>query len=190
MNAQFREIKKILLKFKTEYESLYSFGIIKNPNTPITERDIVSELYCYLKQYCKGKKLSVHTEIKPAPSENVSREKLKKLPRIDLVILQKDWLPSAVKIQNNYKKGLIEARFGAVPYEYFHTAIEVKIQSTVGDVKKDIDTLKTIRKNNTKCNCYMVLLNARGRRQDHEKVLNYTNKSDLCLVEYTCQREI
>ncbi len=185
MNTHYDQIKKILFNFRAEYNGLYSTGDVSNSNTPITERDIVSELYCSLKEYCKGKKISIHTEIKPAPSENISREHLKKLPKIDLVILQNNWVPAAVKIQNKYNKGLIEARFGAVPYKYFHTAIEVKIQSNVSNSKKDIDTLANIRKKSKSCNCYMVLLNARGRKKDHEKILEYADQHEICLVEHT-----
>ncbi len=185
MNTHYDEIKKILFNFKTEYKRLYSAGDVRNPDTPITERDIVSELYCKLKEYCKGKRISIHTEVKPAPSGNVSREQLKKLPKIDLVILQNNWVPAAVEIQNKYNKGLTEARFGAVPYKYFHTAIEVKIQSNVGNSKKDIDTLATIRKKSKSCNCYMVLLNARGRKKDHDRIVEYADQHEICLVEHT-----
>ncbi len=185
MNTHYDQIKKILLNFKEEYKDLYSEADVNNPNTPITERDIVSELYCHLKKYCKGKKLSIHTEIKPTSSENVTRDQLKKLSRIDLVILQDNWMPSAIKIQNKYNKGSIEARFGAVPQKYFHTAIEVKIQSHVGNSRKDIDTLSAIRKKNKSCNCYMVLLNARGRSKDHENIHCYAKQHDIFLVEHT-----
>ena len=179
------QIKKILFDYREEYKSLYREGDVKYPDTPITERDIVSGLFCNLTNYCKNKKLSIHTEIKPIPSGDILQERLRELPIIDLVILQNNWIPAAVKIQNKYKKGLIEARFGAVPYKYFHTAIEVKIQSNVSNSKKDIDTLSYIRKKNKSCNCYMVLLNARGRYQDHEKIIAYANENDICLVEYT-----
>jgi hypothetical protein len=80
-----------------------------------------------------------HTEIKPTLNKNTPISELKKSFRIDNVILKnigkQNWIDDAVFIQNRYKKGAIEARFSSVPIEYFHTAIEVKIQSDIPDSK-------------------------------------------------------
>ena len=191
MNEHFNEVYHILSDLRADYGNLCPSGV-KDPSTPITERDIVSEIYYRLKNFCVEKELYPHTEIKPAPSENAKREELKRLPKIDVVILKnhknRSWLSSAIKIQDRYKKGMIEARFGSVPVEFFHTAIEVKIQSNVKDAKKDIDTLCGIFERNNSCNCFMVLLNARGLRKDHNQIINYAKEKSIQLIEYTCKR--
>ena len=190
MNEDYKKIKRILADLRSEYADLCSNDLM-DPNTPITERDIVAEIYYRLKLFCKKKKLYPHTEIKPA-SRNFSIDELKKLPRIDVVILKNNghlsWLSAATKIQNRYKKGMVEARFSSVPINFFHTAIEVKIQSNVRSAKKDLDTLSGIMKKKKSCNCFMVLLNARGPRKDHEKIIKYAQEKKIHLIEYTFNR--
>ena len=189
MNEEYEKIKRILADLRSEYANLCS-NDVKDPNTPITERDIVAEIYYRLKLFCEKKTLYPHTEIKPAFSRNLSIDELKKLPRIDVVILKNNghlsWLSAATKIQNRYKKGMVQARFSSVPIVFIHTAIEVKIQSNVRAAKKDIDTLDEILKKNKSCNCFMVLLNARGLRKDHEKIIKYAQEKKIHLIEYTC----
>lgn len=189
MNEHFNIVEGILFDLKKEYANSSSVEIVA-PSAPITERDIVSEIYCRLKNFCRNADLYPHTEIKPAPSENAEPSKLRRLPKIDVAILKnlktKTWISSATKIQNRYKKGLIESRFGSVPIEFFHTAIEVKIQSNVRDAKKDIDTLANILEQNKLCNCFMVLLNARGLKKDHLRIVQYAEQKSINLIEYTC----
>jgi hypothetical protein len=185
MNNEFVQIKRILHDLKSEY-AILSCGDEFDPNLPITERDIVSEIYCRLKFHFLKTELSVHTEIRPVPSVSSEPEELKRLPRIDVAILFGDsWLNEAIKLQNKYKKGEFEARFSSVPVESFHTAIEVKIQSHPADSIKDINTLCGIQKNNKNCNCFLVLLNARGKKRDHLKITEYANQKQINFVEYT-----
>jgi len=189
MKEHFEIVEEILSDLKEEYANSSTVEKI-DPTAPITERDIVSEIYCRLKNFCHRTGLYPHTEIKPAPSENTYPGELKKLPKIDVVILKnlksKTWISSATKIQNRYKKGLIESRFSSIPIEFFHTAIEVKIQSNVINAKNDIDTLANIFKQNKLCNCFMVLLNARGLKKDHSKIIQYAEQKSISLIEYTC----
>ena len=189
MNEHFKIVEGILSDLKEKYVNSCTAEIV-DPTAPITERDIVSEIYCRLKNFCHSADLYPHTEIKPAPSESIDPGELRRLPQIDVVILKnlgaKTWISSAAKIQNRYKKGLIEARFGSIPIEFFHTAIEVKIQSNVRDAQKDIDTLANIFEQNKLCNCFMVLLNARGHRKDHSKIKQYAEHKSINLIEYTC----
>ena len=156
---------------------------------PITERDIVAEIYRRLKEFYNNKKLSVHCEIKPAPNDNTKPEELRRLPRIDVGIITntngRAWISSAKKLQEQYKKGFIEARFSSIPIDFFHTAIEAKIQSNVKSAMKDIDTLKQINEVNKSCNCFFVLLNARGQKSDHESIKQYANRKGIYIVEYT-----
>jgi len=190
MNEDYKKIKRILSDIRSEYARMCS-NDVKDPNAPVTERDIVAEIYYRLKLFCKNKSLYPHTEIKPASSTKQSISDLKKLPRIDVVILKNNgsrfWLSDAKRIHDRYKKGLVEARFSSVPIRFFHTAIEVKIQSRVMNAKKDIDILADILKSNKTCNCFMVLLNARGERKNHEKIMDYAQGKDIHLIEYTCQ---
>jgi hypothetical protein len=189
MNEHFEIVEGILSDVKEEYLNLSTAEIV-DPTAPITERDIVSDIYCRLKKFCHSADLYPHTEIKPAPCENTDPSELRRLPKIDVVILRnlkaKTWISSATNIQNRYKKGLIESRFGSVPIEFFHTAIEVKIQSNVRDAKKDIDTLASIFEQNKLCNCFMVLFNARGLKKDHSKIMQYAEQKSINLIEYTC----
>jgi hypothetical protein len=99
------------------------------------------------------------------------------------------WLSAATKIQNRYKKGMIQARFSSVPINFFHTAIEVKIQSDVRSAKKDLDTLSGIMEKKKSCNCFMVLLNARGPKKNHEKIIKYAQEKKIYLIEYTFNRQ-
>ncbi|MBK8806256.1 MAG: hypothetical protein IPO21_06300 [Bacteroidales bacterium] len=187
MNLDFEEIKSILLEIKSDY--INGLNSEKKASIYITERDIVSEIFNRLKLYCSNRNLSSHTEIKPVPSQSSEISDLKRLPRIDNVILQnkgeKTWKSDAINFQDKYKKGLIEARFSSVPIEYFHTAIEVKIQSNTSDAKKDIDKLRKIQDANNDCNCFFMLLNARGRINDHNSILEYAKKQNISIIDYT-----
>jgi hypothetical protein len=191
MNKDFDNIKSVLLKVRSDYISGVQIDEI-NHDSPITERDIVAELYYRLRQIYSNSNLNVHCEIKPASSENDSNHRLRKLPRIDVGILtvndNKLWISSAKKIQDRYKKGQFEARFSSIPIEFFHTAIEVKIQSNIRDAKDDIDLLKKIHDSNNNCNCFFVLLNARGRRSDHTAIQKYADENEICIIEYTCRK--
>jgi hypothetical protein len=86
MNNDFEILKSILSELRSDYTSKCQLDRI-NHEAPITERDIVAEIYCRLKDFCKSKGLSVHCEIKPSPSENAEIELLKRLPKIDVGIL-------------------------------------------------------------------------------------------------------
>ena len=190
MNKDFEAIKSVLSELRSDYIAKCHLDIL-DENAPITERDIVADIYCRLKNNFYDRDLSVHCEIKPASSENAQTEELRRLPKIDVGILSnksgRSWLSSAIKLQNNYRKGHIEARFSSIPVEYFHTAIEVKIQSKFSDAKKDIDTLRTLLDSNDECNCFFVLMNARGQRADHDKIQKYANQMGICMFEYTCR---
>ena len=190
MNNDFEILKSILSKLRSDYISGCQLNTI-DQISPITERDIVAEIYCKLKGFCSNKDLSVHCEIKPAIDENVDTEHLKWLPKIDVGILSnidgRTWISSAMKLQDKYKKGLIEARFSSIPFEFFHTAIEVKIQSNFYDAKKDIDILKNLYDSNKSCNCFFVLLNARGKRSDHDAIKKYADSKGIYVFEYTCR---
>jgi len=178
MNQDFTTIEEILTKLKDYYNEHVSGDSIDDIQVPITERDIVAEIYCRLKPFCKENSLSVHTEIKPAPdNENSSSDDLKKLSRIDVVILKGNWIPSAIELQNKYIKGKYEARYSSIPVSFFHTAIEVKIQSKPGDAEADIEKLKKIHCQNPDCNCFFVLLNVRGKSSDHKTIGDYLGKS-------------
>ena len=161
MNADFEDIKSILLQIKSEYMNGFVNNII-DANVHITERDIVSEIYSRLRLFCSNKNLFSHTEIKPAPSTSSKISDLKRLPRIDNVILndigEEKWISDAINLQDKYKKGLFEARFSSIPIKFFHTAIEVKIQSNIRDARKDIDKLIIIQNANKNCNCFFILL--------------------------------
>jgi hypothetical protein len=190
MNSDFEAIKSILSELRSDYIvgcHLEEF----NEKAPITERDIVAEIYCRVKNYCRNKELSAHCEIKPAPSDTVEPDELKRLPKIDVGILSyekgKSWVSAAIKLQNGYNKGLIEARFSSIPINFFHTAIEVKIQSNFSDAKKDIDILRNISDSNEACNCFFVLLNSRGQRTDHDKIQRYADQKGIFMFEYTCR---
>jgi len=116
---------------------------------------------------------------------------LKRLPKIDVGVLsgknRQSWVPAAIKLQNSYDKGLIEARFSSVPIAFFHTAIEVKIQSKPSDARKDIDILKHISDFNPACNCFFILLNSRGQRSDHDAIQRYADQNKIFMFEYTCR---
>ena len=186
----FEIIKNILSELCSDYSSLCKLDRI-DQKAPITERDIVAEIYSRLKVFCNSQKgLSTHCEIKPSSSEDAKIEELKRLPRIDIAILSdingRTWTASAMKLQGKYKKGPIESRFSSIPVEFFHTAIEVKIQSNVRDAKKDIEILNKIHNSNKKCNCFFILLNARGDKSDHDAIKEHADKNGICIFEYTC----
>lgn len=188
MNPDYKQIEDILLQVKSKYIE-QSSNEMYNPNVAVTERDIVSELYSRLKDFCNGKKLYSHTEIKAAPDRNTPLDVLKKLKRIDNVILknigEQNWMEDAIYIQNRYQKGSIESRFSSIPIKFFHTAIEVKIQSYFPDLKKDIDKLSEIKIQNKECNCIFFLLNARGKEQDHKALLEYAKLKDIPVIEFS-----
>lgn len=184
-NSNYADIKDILETLKNDYIKMWEK---KDPAIPITERDIVSEIYNRLKDYCKEKGLHVHTEVKPKLDDNITTNK-KGLPIIDVVILEnkdeESWLDAATRIQDRYDKGFIEARFSLIPVKYFNTAIEVKIQSKIDDTKKDIDKLSKLKQYNRTCNTFFVLLNARGKRIDHDNIVKKANEKQIDIIEYT-----
>jgi len=188
MNEDFDQIKRCILDLKEEYRQGATTDKI-NPELPITERDIVSEIYYRLKIFCRGKELFSHTEIRPTSSLVTNKEYSRSTDRIDNVILKnnenRSWIQAALDIQNRYKKGEIEARFSSVPVNFFHTAIEVKIQSKFTDLKKDIIKLKYIKEQNPNCNVLFVLLNSRGKQSDHAKIIEYANSESIPIIEYT-----
>ncbi|MDX2479361.1 MAG: hypothetical protein QNK24_03370 [Desulfuromusa sp.] len=65
------------------------------------------------------------------------------------------------------------------------SAIEVKIQSKPIDSKKDIDTLFQLHQKNQACNCYLLLLNARGKRKNHSEIMEYANEKGISFIEHT-----
>ena len=191
MNDDFVTIKSILARLRLLYAKRCSVDV-DDPATQITERDIVADIRQSLMSFCASSGHQVHCEIRPAANEDVEPKDMKRLPRIDVVILRDRgddlWLDAAKKLQDKYRKGSIEARFASVPIRFFHTAIEAKIQSKVSDAKDDIDTLKAIEAKNHACNCFFVLLNARGRSSDHDSVLAYGRENGITVIEHTAQR--
>jgi len=85
MNKDFDNIKSILLRLRSDYISGVQIDEI-NQDSPITERDIVAELYYRLRDFYKNSNFNVHCEIKPTPSENENIHNLRRLPRIDVGI--------------------------------------------------------------------------------------------------------
>ena len=77
-------------------------------SAPITERDIVAEIYFRLKTFCRENGLSVHCEIKPATDEDAEPKRLIRLPKIDVGILasinERTWISSALKLQDNQER--------------------------------------------------------------------------------------
>ena len=104
------EIRSILAKLRSDYVAQCSLDV-NDPETPITERDIVTELCGRLKVFCRSRGYQVHCELKPAPDENVGPEEMKRLARVDVGILtnrgQASWLSEAKKLQGKYRKGSI-----------------------------------------------------------------------------------
>ena len=191
MNDDFASVADVLAKLRSTYASCCTADV-DNPTAPITERDIVSDIRNGLLDFCAAKGYHVHREVRPASSKDIAPDQAIRLPRIDVVVLRdgdgRSWLADAKALQDNYRQGRFQARFSSVPVEFFHTAIEAKIQSNVSDAKKDIDTLKSIRDANISCNCFFVLLNARGRVRDHDHILAYAQEQGVTTVEFTAQR--
>lgn len=191
MNNEFKDVKRILNRLKNKYAKCCNSDV-KDPFIQITERDIVADVRYSLIRFCKMKNYYVHCEIRPAANANIGPDEMKQLPRIDVVVLRDinkaSWLNAAKKLQNKYRKGSIEARFSSIPINFFHSAIEVKIQSNVSNAKKDIDTLRKIEEKNPYCNCFFILLNARGRINDHNRIVEYGRKKKITVIEYTSKR--
>ena len=191
MNDNFETVKSVLIHLSDLYAARCKFDV-DDPAIQITERDIVADIRHSLMEFCVLNGYHVHCEIRPAANENIAPDEMKRLPRIDVAILRDSkkasWLAAAKKLQGKYRKGSIEARFSSVPIKFIHTAIEAKIQSNVANAKKDIDTLKDIEEKNPFCNCFFILLNARGRIRDHDKILAYAQEKKVSIIEYTAQR--
>ena len=191
MNDDSATIRGILEELRSEYAACCPLDV-DDPEAPITERDIVAEILNRLRAFCRSKGYQVHCEIKPAPDSSIGPERMRKLPRVDVVVLTNknsaSWLSAAKILQNKYDKGSIQARFSSIPVEFFHTAIEAKIQSDVANAKEDIDTLKMIRESNPCCSCFFVLLNARGRVGDHDLIQEYARQKGIEIIEYTAKR--
>jgi len=186
MSKHYNEIKRILEELREDYMNEWKN---KESSMFISERDILSEIYLRFKKYCQGKDIEVHTEVKPT-KEGKRKIFLKgdkqKRNEVDVVILGgEEWFNEAIKHQEAYIKGPIEARFSNVPIEHFEVAIEVKIQSFVYDSYNDIEKLKQISQLNNNCDCFLVLLNARGRKEDHIKIISRAKETGVEIIEYT-----
>lgn len=184
-------IKSILAELRSEYAAQCPLDV-DDPEAPVTERDIVAEIRHRLKAFCHSRGYQVHCEIKPAPDDNIGPDQMRKLPRVDVVVLANknhaSWLSAAKSLQDKYVKGSIQARFASIPIEFFHTAIEAKIQSDVVNAREDIDTLRMILDSNSLCNCFFILLNARGRVRDHDQIQAYARQKGIPIIEYTSKR--
>ena len=191
MNNDAATIRSILEELRSEYEDCCSLDV-DDPQAPITERDIVAEIRDRLKAFCRSNGYQVHCEVKPAPDSGAGPERMRTLPRIDVVVLSDknsvSWLAAAKTLQNKYHKGSIQARFSSIPVEFFHAAVEAKIQSDVANAREDIDKLKMIHESNPSCNCFFVLLNARGRVGYHEQIREYAQRKRIEIIEYTAKR--
>lgn len=191
MNDDAATIRSILEELRSEYVASCPLDV-DDPQAPITERDIVAEIRNRLKAFCQSRGYQVHCEVKPAPDNGIGPERMRTLPRVDVVVLSDknsvSWLAAAKSLQNKYDKGSIQARFSSIPVEFFHTAIEAKIQSNVANAREDIDSLKTIHERLPSCNCFFVLLNARGRVEDHEQIREYAQRKGIEIIEYTAKR--
>jgi hypothetical protein len=191
MNDHFEAVKNILAGLRSQYASRWCVDG-DDPATQITERDIVADIRHSLLAFCDANGFHVHCEIRPAPNTKIGPDEMKRLPRIDVVVLQnsygQSWFDAAKILQDKYQKGTIEARFSSIPIEFFHCAIEAKIQSNVADAKKDIDALRDIQKVNQACYCFFVLLNARGLVRDHDDILAYGCEKGIEIIEYTARR--
>lgn len=191
MNQDFDAVRDVLLGLRSEYAAQSPVDVV-SPDAPVTEADISSDIRSELKGFCRGRRLHVHCEIKPTPNYAVARMPTKDSSRIDVVILSDhgsaSWLEAARKLQDQCDKGAIEARFSSVPVKFFHTAVQVKIQSLVRDARRDIDKLEAIRAENPSCNCFFVLLNARGQPRDHDAIAAYAQDKGIFVVEYTAKR--
>lgn len=192
MNDDAATIRGILEELRSEYANCCPLDV-DDPEALITERDIVAEIRERLKAFCRSRGYQVHCEIKPARDSGIGPERMRTLPRVDVVVLRDknslSWLAVAKTLQNKYGKGSIQARFSSIPVEFFHTAVEAKIQSDVTDARKDIDNLKKIHESNPSCNCFFVLLNARGRVGDHEQIREYAQLKDIEIIEYASKKE-
>lgn len=190
MNDDAATIRSILEELRSEYAACCPLDV-DDPEAPITERDIVTEIRNRLIAFCRTRGYQVHCEVKPAPDSGIGPERMRRLPRVDVVVLSDknsvSWLAAAKSLQNKYDKGSIQARFSSIPVEFFHTAVEAKIQSDVANARKDIDNLKMLHDSNPSCNCFFVLLNARGRVGDHEQIREYAQRKGIEIVEYTAK---
>ncbi len=191
MNEDAATIRNILEELRSEYAT-FCPGDVDDPEAPITERDIVAEIRDRLKAFCRSNGYQVHCEVKPAPDCSIGPEHMRMLPRVDVAVLRDknsvSWLDAAKILQNKYPKGFIQARFSSIPVEFFHTAVEAKIQSNVANARNDIDNLKMIHESNPSCNCFFVLLNARGRVGDHEQIRNYAQRTGIEIIDYTAKK--
>ena len=192
MNDHFKAVKRVLAELRSQYASRCGVDV-DHPAIQITERDIVADIRHSLLAFCTRHGFQVHCEIRPASDTSMEPNEMRSLPRIDVVVLQdktgSSWLAAAKLLQNKYNEGRFQARFSSVPIEFFHTAVEAKIQSNVSDARKDIDTLKRIHDCNPSCNCFFVLLNARGRVPNHDQILAYGRENGVAIVEFTAQRD-
>lgn len=177
----YRSVEKILEHLKKDYQQ-WSQSDVPDPRAPFTERDAVAEIYCRLKDLSVSHDLYVHCEVKPYPFTSP-----KIIPDISLIknLGKRSWTEEANEIHAGHDAGSIESRFSAVPVEFFHAALEIKIQSNFSNAKKDIDKLNQLRQMNPRCNCFLVLLNARGKCRDHEKIIKYGQDKGIGVIEYT-----
>jgi hypothetical protein len=191
MNDDYSAVEDLLVQLRSRYASRCSVDV-DDPATPITERDIVADIRYSLMAWCIAKGYHVHCEVRPAPGTSIAPDQTRQLPRIDVAVLRnsdgQSWLAAAKAIQDMYREGRFQARFSSVPVKFFHTAVEAKIQSNVASAKKDLDTLKSIQDANPSCNCFFLLLNARGRVRDHDRILTYGQEKRVAVVEFTAQR--
>jgi hypothetical protein len=97
-------------------------------------------------------------------------------------------LAEAKNLQNKYDKGPRQARFSSIPVEFFHTAVEAKIQSNVTDAKKDIDNLKKIHESNPSVIASLFSSTHEDESETMNRFWNYAQQKGIEIFEYTSKR--
>lgn len=185
MNDDFAAIDNVLAELPSWYSS-YCNGDVDDPKAPITESDIVAEIRHRLLDFCTAKGYHVHCEVRPVFSTDISPDEKRRLKRIDVAVLRDSEGQSWFAAAKTFQPGQF-ARFAFVPVKFFHTAVEVKIPSKLEPAKEDLAKLKSIQDANPSCNCFFVLLNARGKVSNHDRILDYAAEQGITVIEFTAQ---
>ncbi len=110
MNDDFAAVRSLLDQLRSQYAARCSVDV-DDPATQITERDIVADIRHCLTAFCAANGYHVHCEIRPAPDANSEPDKLRRLPRIDVVVLwdrnDASWLAAAKRLQDKYTYDLL-----------------------------------------------------------------------------------
>lgn len=180
MHSDCQEVTMILDKFREDCRH-WSGGAARHPDCPVTEQDVIAEIYARLKDFCRGKNLHVHCHIQPARRPNSNVEAL------DIAILAdhqgRCGIEAPRKSAGTSTAHKSRTSAWPVPAKFWHTAIEVALPDKREDAAKSLRKLRALCRRNRACHCFLLLFNGSGQDWNRTGIRRQSDKGKIILLE-------